>query len=84
MRCGKRPGVSLTAEIYSQGAATLVFGSDGLSQTVVLDQTFNDVALVGHPLTIGNFVSQSGIGAIFTFVTNTYSPYLQIGDDGKP
>ena len=25
--------------------------------TTVLDQTFNDVDLVGRPLTIGNFVS---------------------------
>jgi len=76
--------VTLTAEIYSQGAATLVFGSDGLSDTVVLDQTFNDVNLVGRPLSIGNFVSQTGIGAIFTFVTNTYSPYIEIGDDANP
>ena len=28
-----------------------------MSETVVLDQTFNDVDLVGRPLTIGNFVS---------------------------
>ena len=41
--------VTLTAEIYSQAAAALVFGSDGLSQTVVLDQTFNDVDLGGPP-----------------------------------
>ena len=75
--------VSLTAEIYNQGAAALTGGS-GLSQTVVLDQTFNDVDLVGRPLTIGNFVTQSGIGATFTSVTNTYTPYIVIGDDALP
>lgn len=58
----------------------LVFGSNGLTQTVVLDQTFDDVQLVGHPLTTGNFVSQSAVGSLYTFVTNTYSPYIQIGD----
>ena len=39
---------------------------------------------MGHPLTIGNFVTQSGISAIFTSVTNTYTPYLRIGDDAFP
>ncbi len=72
--------ITLTAEIYSQAAEALVFGSNGLTQTVVLDQTFDDVQLVGHPLTTGNFVSQSAVGSLYTFVTNTYSPYIQIGD----
>jgi hypothetical protein len=71
--------VSLTAEIYSQADAA--FGLNPLQETVVLDQTFNDVELVGHPLTVGNFVSQSGIGATFSSVTHTYSPYLEVGDD---
>jgi len=76
--------VKLTAEIYSQGAAALGIG-DGLGDTVVLDQTFNDVDLVGHPLTIGNFVHSSGGGALaFTSTTNTYSPYIQIGDEANP
>jgi uncharacterized membrane protein len=71
--------VSLTAEIYSQGTAT--FGLEPFSDTVVLDQTFNDVDLVGHPITIGNDLTQAGTtAAAFTTVTNTYSPYLQIGD----
>jgi transglutaminase-like putative cysteine protease len=63
--------VSVTAEIYSQAAATI--GLNPLQANVVLDQTFNDVDLVGHPLSIGNFVRRSGIGAIFTDVTNTYT-----------
>ena len=76
--------VSLTAEIYSQAAAAFGVG-DGLSNTVVLDQTFNDVDLVGRPLTIGNFVSSSSIGAlVFSVDTNTYTPYIVIGDDALP
>ena len=74
--------VTLTAEIYSQASAA--FAGSGFLDSVVLDQTFNDVNLVGRPLTIGNFVNQSGIGAVFSAVTNTYSPYIQIGDDANP
>jgi uncharacterized membrane protein len=72
--------VTLKAELYSQASA--LFGiSDGLSQTEVLSETFNDVDLVGRPLTIGNFVSSSSSGAVtITVKTNTYSPYLAIGD----
>ena len=50
----------------------------------MLDQTFNDVDLVGHPLTIGNFITQSAISAIFSVQTNTYTPYIRIGDDASP
>ena len=77
--------VSLTAEIYSQAAAAFGIGGDGLSDTVVLDQTFNDVDLVGRPLTIGNLVSSSSSGALFlTTTTNTYTPYIVVGDDALP
>jgi uncharacterized repeat protein (TIGR01451 family) len=72
--------VSLTAEIYNQAAAALT-GGNGLTETVVLDQTFNDVSLVGHPLTIGNVVTQSGLGGTFSSVTNTYTPYIELGDE---
>ncbi|HEV3340534.1 MAG TPA: transglutaminase domain-containing protein, partial [Pirellulales bacterium] len=75
--------VSLTAEMYNQAAAALT-GGNGLTDTVVLDQTFNDVDLVGHPLTIGNYVQTTGPGAIFSTQTNTYSPYIQVGDDAFP
>jgi uncharacterized membrane protein/sugar lactone lactonase YvrE len=74
--------VSLTAEIYSQAAA--VFGLNPSQDTVVLDHTFNDVDLVGRPITIGNFVSQSGAGFILSSVTNTYTPYMVVGDDALP
>src|SRR5206468_2751825 len=76
--------VKLTAELYSQAFAAFGF-DNGLSQTVVLDQTFNDVDLVGHPLTIGNFVSNSSIGSpTFSSLTNTYSPYIEVGDEAFP
>jgi uncharacterized membrane protein len=71
--------VQLTAEIYSQASAA--FGLSPLQDTVVLDQTFADVDLVGRPITIGNFVSQSGSGFLISAVTNTYTPYLVLGDD---
>ena len=76
--------VSLTAEIYSQAEAAFGLGGNGLSDNVVLDQTFNDVDLVGRPLTVGNFVTQSGFGAVFSEVTNTYTPYIQMGDAAFP
>ncbi len=75
--------VQLVAEIYSQAAAT--FGlSSGLQDTTVLDQTFDDDYLVGRPLSVGNFVSSSGTGFILTAITNTYSPYIAVGDDAFP
>jgi hypothetical protein len=74
--------VSLTVEIYNQADAA--FALYPFQDTVVLDQKFNDVDLVGHPLTIGNLVSQSGISATFSAITNTYSPYLQVGDEAIP
>lgn len=75
--------VQLVAEIYSQASA--LFGlSSGLQDTTVLNQTFNDVQLVGRPLTIGNFVSSSSTGFIFTATTNTYTPYIVMGDEALP
>ncbi len=75
--------VSLTAEIYSQGAAA--FGSNPYTETVVLDHTFNDVNLVGRPVTIGNFVSSQAAGALIAgVVTNTYTPFIVLGDEAFP
>ena len=73
--------VSLTAEIYSTAVAAFGLGASPFQDTVVLDQTFNDVDLVGRPLTVGNLVSTSSLGFIFTSTTNTYTPYIIIGDD---
>ena len=62
-----------------------MFGlSSGLEDTTVIDQTFDDVSLVGHPLTVGFMVNQTGASAVITAVTTTYSPYLEIGDDANP
>ena len=73
--------VSLTAEIYSVAASA--FGLNPLTETVVLDHTFNDVNLVGRPLSVGNFVTSDGVGSpVFGLVTNTYTPYIVMGDDG--
>jgi uncharacterized membrane protein len=72
--------LSLTAEMYSQADAGI--GLNPLQTTLVLDQTFNDVDLVGRPLTIGNFVLSSSAGtSVFSSITNTYTPYLIVGDD---
>jgi uncharacterized membrane protein len=76
--------VKLTAEIYEQGTAQFGLG-DGLARTVVLDQTFNDVELVGHPLVFGNLVDVSGSGAVaFGSTVYTYTPYLEVGDVASP
>jgi uncharacterized membrane protein/transglutaminase-like putative cysteine protease len=75
--------VKLDAEIYTQAAALFGVGN-GLGTTTVLDQTFNDVDLVGRPLTIGNFVTQSGAGFIISSVTNTYTPFIETGDYAFP
>ncbi|HXG11018.1 MAG TPA: transglutaminase domain-containing protein, partial [Gemmataceae bacterium] len=73
--------VKQDAETYTQFAAALGVG-DGLSTATVLDLTFRTVDLVGHPLTVGNFVSTDGIpGLVFTSRTTTYTPYLIVGGD---
>jgi hypothetical protein len=71
--------VKLVAEMYNQASA--LFGlSSGLQDTTVLDKTFDDIQLVGRPLSIGNFVSTSATGFIITAQTNTYTPYIELGD----
>jgi uncharacterized repeat protein (TIGR01451 family) len=73
--------VKLNVETYSQ--ANALFGQDGISTTTVLDQTFNDVDLVGKPLTLRQFVNASSVGAlVFSASTITYSPFLMVGDQG--
>ncbi len=71
------------AEITNPGAALLTGGS-GASTTPVLDQTFNTVDLVGRSLSVSQDVSSSGLGAIFSATTNTYTPYIVINQrDGN-
>ena len=74
--------IRLIAEITN--TATSLFGIPGQSRTTVLDHTFNDVDLVGRPITIGHFTSSSAIGSVFSAVTNTYSPFLAVGDLANP
>ncbi len=74
--------IQLVAEI--DNTADSLFGQSGLTNTTVLDLTFDDAELVGRPLSMGNLVSQSGISAIFTADTNTYTPFLDMGDDAFP
>ena len=74
--------IQLVAEL--DNTADSLFGQSGLTDTTVLDLTFDDAELVGRPLSIGNLVSQSGTSAIFTAVTNTYTPFLDMGDDAFP
>ncbi len=71
--------VQLVAEITSAG----LLGSSS-NDTTVLDQTFDDVELVGRPLTFGNFVSSQSTGFIIAATTYTYTPYVDIGDDANP
>ena len=74
--------IQLTVEIYSQASANIAL-SNGLSDTVVLDQTFNDVDLVGHPASLGFVTSTNTIPSFFTSTTNIYQPYLSLGDDAN-
>ena len=75
--------VSLIAEIYSDADAA--FGVDPFTDTEVLDLAFNDVNLVGRPVTVGNFVSGGSAGAAgLSAVTNTYTPYLELSDEANP
>ena len=71
--------VQLVAEI--DNTADSLFGQSGLTDTTVLDETFDDDELVGRPLSFGNAVSSSTVGAIFSATTNTYSPYVVMSDD---
>lgn len=70
----------LVAEFYN--AATSLFGGfvDPLSRTEVLNKSFSTAELVGRPLGFSQFVSRSGFGAVFSSITNNYSPYIEIGD----
>ena len=78
--------VRLDAEEFG-GLSIALFGVEGFSGgqvTTVLNQTFNDVDLVGRPLSIGNFVSSRGASLVVSYVTNTYSPYIALGDVALP
>lgn len=72
--------VKLKAETYSQASAAFSLGN-GLGTSTVLDQTFNDVDLVGRPLTFGHFVGSQVLPGIVSSITYTYTPYVLTGDE---
>jgi uncharacterized membrane protein/transglutaminase-like putative cysteine protease len=74
--------VQVVAETYNEFYALL--GGTGLSDQVVLDQTFDDDELLGRPLSIGNTVSTNEFSLGITQITYTYTPYLDIGDQAFP
>ncbi len=71
--------VSLTAEIYNKADAA--FSMNPFQDTVVLDQTFYDVDLVGRPLSLGFNTFSTSENTIFSTTTNNYTPYLAWGND---
>ena len=68
--------VKLNVELYQQG----LFGPIALNSTP-LTQTFTTAELVGHPLTLGHFVQSQSAGVVFSATTNTYTPYLTVGQN---
>lgn len=65
-------------------ASALFGGGASLDRSTVLTATFNTLDLVGRPLSLGHFVQQDGLSApVFSLVTNTYSPYLMLGDAAR-
>lgn len=73
--------VSLDREILNTAGNLFGMGST-LDRKTVLEHEFNTVDLVGKPITAGHFVSSNSFGFIFTSTTNTYSPYLAVGEIG--
>jgi hypothetical protein len=74
-----RVRVRVIAETFSQAGAMYGFG---LGTATVLDATYASADLVGRPLTLGHFVAHAAPPALaIGSITNTYSPYLAVGDD---
>lgn len=71
--------IEVDAETYSQASAALA--GNGISSSPVIFQSYSVSQLVGKPLTIGQFVSTNTASSVFSATTNTYSPYLAIGED---
>jgi hypothetical protein len=75
--------LELSVETFSQFGALFGLGN-GLSMATVLEETLPTAELVGRPLSIGNFTAQSTFGALFSVITTTYTPYIQLGDAANP
>jgi Transglutaminase-like superfamily/LVIVD repeat len=72
--------VKLNVELYQQG-----FFGPFASNSTPLTQTFTSAELVGHPLTLGHFVDTQTAGFVLSATTNSYKPYLVVGqDDANP
>ena len=63
-----RNGVKPVADIFVQ-------------EVEVLERTIPTVSLVGQPVRFGHFLDHFRTTATVEFVFNTYSPWMQIGDD---
>lgn len=71
----------VVAETYSQAGAMYGFG---LGTATVLDRSFATADLVDKPVTFSHFVAQQTLpGLAIVASTNTYSPYLMVGDGTK-
>jgi hypothetical protein len=70
--------------VETDTTAENLFGLSGLHDTTVLDQTFNDADLVGRSLSLGHLITSRTASAIIQATTNTYSPYLIVGDVAQP
>jgi len=74
----------LIRELAVPASGLLTFGSP-LTTDTVLEHTFHTADLVGKPLSIGHFIDQQNLGTpLFTSITNTYSPYVAVGDEALP
>ena len=72
--------VQLVAESFAQASA--LFAGNGLSDTTVLERTFNAVELVGRPLSIGFLVTDASLPVpLFSYRTVSYSPYFVVAGD---
>ena len=67
----------------ANSASALFGGGTTLDVATVIDETFNAVDLVGRPLSIGHFIDSSSLGFVIASTTNTYSPYLRMGDEAS-
>ncbi|MGE3818073.1 MAG: Ig-like domain repeat protein [Isosphaeraceae bacterium] len=70
-----------TVRVNAELTSASLLGGTFQRVTTVLDQTYDNVDLVGRPLTIGHFFSTHTAGFIITARTNTYSPYIVMGDE---
>ena len=64
-------------------AVSLFGGGSAQSIDSVFEKVFNTVELVGRHLSLGHFINTASSGFVFSAKSNTYSPYIIIGDIGS-